>query len=304
MNYMGSFYAFLTAIGFKTNLLTQRVLQEKGAAQIDTYTIYRYAVIPSAIWCLIFVRKPDIAFVLHSPKLLIYFGVIIVLWNLQALLMSLVINSTSSMTLFTTIFNMMLLPLFLAFGTFFNHDKPSLFSIVSIAILLVALLIKPTPHRENLRLSYSKPLYVILLLVFTKACCDTVLQGVGRAALQQIHPVVFLGLFSLPTLAVCALISQFYIRPRTKEASNETAVIKDKRWLAVLLMPMTWFAASIPEAFALAAIPIYTFIAINVVTFGMDTTSDLLHKRIRLSPQTVSFLALVVAGISLSVLSV
>jgi hypothetical protein len=304
MNYMGSFYAFLTAIGFKTNLLTQRLLQEKGASQIDTYTIYRYAVVPSAIWCLIFVRKPDIVFVLHSPKLLIYFGVIIVLWNLQALLMSLVINSTNSMTLFTTIFNMMLLPLFLAFGTFFNHDKPNLFSIVSIVILLVALVIKPTPHKKNLRLSFSKPLYIILLLVFAKACCDTVLQGVGRAALQEIHPVVFLGLFSLPTLTVCAIISQFYIRPRTKKVTNEAAVMKDKQWIAILLMPITWFAASIPEAFALAAIPIYTFISINVITFGMDTTSDVLHKRIRLSTRTVSFLVLVVAGISLSVLSV
>ena len=304
MNYLGSFYAFLTAIGFKTNLLTQRVLQEKGAATIDTYTIYRYALIPSAIWCLIFVRKPDILFVLHSPRLLIYFGIIIVLWNLQSLLMSLVINSTNSMTLFTTIYNMMLLPLFLGFGTLFNHDKPNAFAIISIVILLIALLIKPTPHKKNLRLSFLKPLYIILLLVFAKACCDMVLQGIGRAALQQIHPVVFLGLFSLPTLTVCALISQFYIRPRTKRATNETAVMKDKQWVAILLMPITWFAASIPEAFALAAIPIYTFISINVITFGMDTTSDLVHKRIRFSPQTIGFLALVVAGISLSVLSV
>lgn len=303
MNYLGSLYAFLTAIGFKTNILTQRLLQEKGVAQIDTYTIYRYALVPSVIWCLIFIHKPDINMVLHSPKLLIYFGVIVILWNLQALLMSFVINSTSSMTLFTTIFNMMLLPLFLAFGTFFNHDKPNLFSIISIAILLIALLIKPTPHRENLRLNFSKPLYIILLLVFAKASCDTVLQGVGRAALQEIHPVVFLGLFSLPTLAICALISHFYIRPRTNKARNDTTTMKDKKWIAILLMPVTWFAASIPEAFSLAAIPIYTFISITVITFGMDTASDIMHKRIHLSLRTISFLALVIAGISLSVVS-
>jgi len=299
MNY-GTINAFLTAVGFKTNLLTQRVLQEKGASQIDTYTIYSYALIPSIIWCLIFVRKPDVLFVLHSHKLLIIFGIGIILWNLQAFLMSLVINSTSSMTLFTTIFTMMLLPLFLAFGTFYNHDKPNVLSIISILVLLIALLIKPSPHRENLRSTLSKPLSIVLLLIFAKACCDTVLQGISRTALQEIHPVVFLGLFTLPTLSVCALISKFYIRRRTEE----TAVMKDKRWLAILLMPMTWFIASIPEAFSLAAIPIYTFISITVITFGMDTTSDLLHKRIRLSPRTTSFLVLVVAGISLSVLSV
>ena len=80
--------------------------------------------------------------------------------------------------------------------------------------------------------------------------------------------------------------------------------MKEKQWFAIILMPMTWFAASIPEAFSLAAIPIYTFISINVVTFGMDTVSDLIHKRIRLSAQTIGFIVLVVAGISLSVLSV
>jgi len=127
-----------------------------------------------------------------------------------------------------------------------------------------------------------------------------VLQGVAREALKQIHPAVFLGIFSLPTLVVCALISELFILRRNKE----TAVMKDKQWLAVSLVPVTWFIASIPEAFSLAAIPIYTFISINVITFAMDTGSDVLHKRIRLTPQTIGFIALVAAGISLSVLSV
>jgi hypothetical protein len=300
MNYLGSFYAFLTAIGFKTNVLTQRFLQEKGATQADTYTIYRYAFFPSLIWCLIFVRGPDISLVLHSPKYLVIFGVIIVLWNLQALLISFVINSTSSMVLFTTYFNALLLPLFLGFGTFFNHDNPNFLSILSIVILLVALLTKPTPHRENLRPHLSKPLYIILSLIFAKACCDTVLQGVAREALKQIHPAVFLGFASLPTLIVCAMISKFWFGRR----GEETEVIKNRQSIAILLVPMTWFAASIPESFSLAAIPIYTFVSINVITFVMDTASDVLHKRIRLTPQTIGFMALVVAGISLSVLSV
>lgn len=300
MDYLGSVYAFLTAVGFKVNLLTQRLVQEKGAAPIDTYTIYRYALIPSAIWSLIFVRKEDILFVLHNSELLIIFGVIIVLWNLQALIMSFVINSTSSMVLFSTFFNMMLLPLFLLFGTFYNHDIPNTLSIISIAILIIALSIKPTPHKENLRPHLSKPLYVILLLIFAKACCDAVLQGVGREALQHISPVVFLGEFSFVTLLVCAIISKFYIHRRTPE----TETMKKNRWFVITLMPLTWFLASIPEAFALAAIPIYTFISITVITFGMDTFSDVIHKRIHINFQTISFLLLVVAGISLSVLSV
>lgn len=299
MNY-GPLYAFLTAIGFKTNTLTSRLLQEKGATSVDTYVIYRYALIPSAIWSLIFIRKADLALIFHTPKLLIIFGVIIVLWNLQAYLMALVINSTSSMILLSTIFNMLLLPLFLGFGTFFNHDKPNVFSLSAILILLVALLIKPAPHKKNLRPRLSKPLHVVVLLIFAKASCDTILQGISREAMKQIHPVVFLGAFSLPALSVCWVISRFYIRRRVAE----TSVMRQKQWFAVSLIPLTWFIASIPESFSLAAIPIYVFISISVVTFLMDTFSDVIHKRIHMNLQTISFIGLVLAGISLSVASV
>lgn len=299
MNY-GPLYAFLTAVGFKTNTLTVRFLQEKGAAKLDTYAIYRYALIPSIIWSLIFVRGSDLRLIFQTPELLIIFGIIIVFWNLQAYLRAEITNSTNSMVLFSTIFNILVFPLFLGFGVFFNHDTPNIFSISAILILVLALLIRPTPHKENLRPSLSKSLPIIVLLIFLTAVCDTILQGVSREALKQIHPVVFLGVFSLPTLSVCWIISKFYVRPRVAE----TVVMKQKQWLAVSLIPMTWFAASITEAFSLAAIPIYVFISINVVTFLMDTFSDVIHKRIRLNLQTVSFITLVLAGISLSVISV
>lgn len=300
MNYLGSFYAFLTAIGFETNNLTVRFLQEKGAAKLDTYAIYRYALIPSVIWSLIFIRGADLHRIFHTPELLIIFGVIVIFWNLQGYLRAEMLNSTNSMVLFSTILNILALPLFLVFGTFFNHDKPNLFSLSAIVILLAALLIRPTPHKENLRRSLSKPLYAVILLVFLIACCDAILQGVAREALKQIRPVVFLGAFSMPTLSVCWIISKLYIQRRV----TDTTAIQQRQWLVVSLIPLTWFVASIPEAFSLAAIPIYVFISINVVTFLMDTVSDVIYKRIHLGVQTISFIALVLVGISLSVLSV
>jgi hypothetical protein len=299
MNY-GPLYALLTAVGFKTNTLTVRLLQEKGAARLDTYTIYRYALMPSVIWSLIFVHKADLVLIFHTPKLLIFVGVIIVFWNLQAYLRAQITNSTSSVILFSTIYNILVFPLFLGFGTFFDHDKPNLFSITAILVLLAALLIKPTSHKENVRPRLSKPVHVIVLLIFLIACCDTILQGVAREALKQIQPVVFLGVFSLPTLTVCWIISRFYIQRQ----APESVAMRQKQWLAISLIPMTWFLASIPEAFALAAIPIYVFISINVLTILMDTFSDLIHKRISLSLQTIGFITTVLVGISLSVLSV
>lgn len=300
MNY-GPLYAFLTAIGFKTNVLTVRSLQEKGVSMIDTYTIYRYALIPSVIWSLIFIRRADLKLIFHTPELLVIFGTIIVFWNLQAYVRAQITNSTSSMVLLSTIFNILALPLFFGFGVLFNHDKPNLFSASAILVLLVALLIRPTPHKKNLRPQLSRPLYAMVLLIFLTALCDTILQGVAREALKQLRPVVFLGAFSLPTLAVCWIISKLHGQRRQ---THETSAMRQRQWLAVSLIPMTWFVASVPEAFSLAAIPIYVFISINVVTFLMDTASDVIHKRIRLSFQTVSFMALVLVGISLSVASV
>ncbi len=122
----------------------------------------------------------------------------------------------------------------------------------------------------------------------------------SREALKQLSPVVFLGAFSLPTLSVCWIISTLFVRKRVKE----TAVMKQKQWFAISLMPMTWFAASIPEAFALAAIPIYVYMSIGVLTFLMDTISDVAHKRIHVNLQTISFIVLVLGGISLAILSV
>lgn len=301
MNYSGSFYALLTAVGFKINTLTVRLLQEKGVSIIDTYAIYRFALIPAVIWSLIFIRKSDLDYIFHTPELMIFLGVIVVLWNLQAYLRALITNSTSSMVLLSTLFNIIALPMFFGFGVLLNNDTPNIYSFSAIIILLAALLIKPTPHEKNLRPHLSKPLYAMVLLIFLTACCDTVLQGMGREALKQIRPEVFLGVFSVPTLAVCWIVSKVY---KTKRKAREKEALKQRQWFAISLIPMTWFLASIPEAFALAAIPIYVFLSINVITFLMDTFSDVIHKRIRIDLQTVSFFLLVVAGISFSVISV
>lgn len=299
MNYQGIVYALLRAVGMETVMLTERLLQEKGVAVVDTYAIYRYALIPAIIWSLIFVRIKDLTFIFHTPKLLFIFGTLIVLWNLQALLFNIVVNSTSSMVVFSTIFDILSLPLYLAFGTFINHDAPNAFSLVAIVTLFIALLINPAHHRRNLRPRLSKPLFLIVLIILAKVSCDTINDGITREALKQLHPAVFLGVFAVTTLSACELISWRSVKPRHKGAK----AMKKNHWLA-LLVPMVWFAASIPETFAFAALPIYVVISLGAATFIMDTFSDLIHRRIRLNARTFSFLTLVLTGIGLIAFSV
>ena len=299
MDYQGTIYALLRAVGFKVSNLTKRLLQEKGASEIDTYTIYRYALIPAIVWALIFVRKKDIDFILGSPRLIFLLVAIIVLFNLWAFLKSYVINITSSMVLLTTLYHALTLPLYLLFGTIFNNDIPNTFNIVAISVLLVALLINPAHHKKNVRPRLSRPFAVVALLIVANALCATVLDGASREMLKEINPAVFLGIFGVTTLSVCAVISKFFINPRVKE----TKIMKEKKWLA-LLVPMLWFASSIPEVYAFAALPIYTVISIGTITFGMDAFSDVIHKRIRLNFQTIAFIGLVLAGLGLTILSV
>lgn len=295
----GTLYALLRAVGFKTSGLTIRLLQEKGASEFDTYAIYRFALIPSFLWSLIFVRKEDIVFILNSPRLIIIFSLIIILFNLWAIIKSFVINTTNSMVFYTTLHTALTLPFFLIFGSFFNGDTPNAFSLSAIAVLLVAIFLKPTPHKKNSRSQLSRPFLIIALLILLNAVCSTVLDGISREALKEIHPTVFLGVYSFTTLLVLTIVSKFVVRRRVKESSS----IKRHKLLA-LMVPMIWFAASIPEAFALAALPIYTVVSLGSITFFMDTFSDVIHRRIRFNFQTISFVILVLIGISLSALSV
>lgn len=299
MDYTGTINALLRAVGFKISGLTVRLLQERGASELDTYATFRYALIPSFIWCLVFVRKDDLVFIINSPRLLVIFAMIVLLFNSWAFLKSQVINSTNSMVLYSTLNNALTLPFFLAFGTFFNNDRPNIYSLSAILMLVIAVILKPAPHRKNKRTTLSKPLVLIAFLIILNASCSTVLDGISREALKQIHPTVFLGVYSVTTLSVCAFISRFFIKTDSK---REEVLHKNKG--LVLLAPMLWFVSSIPEAFALAALPIYTVISIGAVTFSMDTFSDVFRKRISLNLRTLSFITLVLLGTYLSVLSI
>ncbi len=298
MNPFSVIFALTQSLGFQIQAFSERRIQEYGASPIRTFALQKYALIPALIWSIIFVRISDIFMVLHTPILLGYFILIALSWNIQSFLFSYLLNTISSMSSTATLWYLLYLPLLLAVGTFFNHDMPGLYSFLGIGILLLAFIIQPTQHEKNIRARFSLPIISIIGFGFITALMNAVNGGMTRQALSMIRPEVFLGIFSILTMALCALWTSF-----VPHSASDTAIFK-KRWLLAASVPLLWFLASIPETYSYAKLPIYTVVSIGAITFLLNTISDLYRNRIKFDFRTVIFIVLVLVGMGLAVYSI
>lgn len=298
MNPIPTLFAFGQAVGFKIQSLTDRYLQEAGVSPISTFALQRFALIPAIVWSLLFVSSGDILHILHSPQLLFFFIAIAMLWNAQSFLASYVLNTISTVSAFSTLENLIYLPLLLIVGIVLNHDIPNIYSIVAILVLVLAFALQPSHHAHNLRPRFSMPLVAITGLVLLCAVLNALNNGLSRELLGMVSPQVFLGVFGILVTALCWVWTSLL-----PHSVASTTVLKTK-WQLAALIPILWFAASIPETFAFAALPIYTVVSIGMVTFALDTASDLFHKRSRFDLRTAVFIALVFAGTGFAAYSV
>ena len=240
MNPLPTILAFGQAIGFKTQALTDRYLQEAGASAVSTFALQRFALIPAVIWSVIFIRTDDILYIFHTPLLLFFILSIAVLWNVQSFLTSYVLNTVSTVSALSTLEYLLYMPLLLLIGTFFNGDIPNAYSIAAIAVLSCAFVVQPSHHAKNLRARFSMPLIAIMGFILLRTSLDAINNGMSREALGMVSPEVFLGAFSVMVTGLCWFWTLFI--PRTPA---DTTVLKKNWWLAATI-PTMWFAASIP----------------------------------------------------------
>lgn len=297
MNLLYALYAFLQEMGFKSQNLTNRRLQELGASSFGTFSLQRYALIPAIIWAIIFVRPDDIRFIVHTPVLFVYMISIAVIWNINACLASYILNKLSCMSSLSTLQYLIHLPMLLLVGTFFNRDIPNALGIIAIVILSSAFILQPTKHEQNLRNHFSLPLIVIIGLVFLQCGLATMNGAMSRESLSMISPEVFLGVFSVLTLVICNIWTSFL-----PQKTEDKKVFRKRFWFAIAI-PILWFGASIPETYATDKLPIYTATSIGILSFILDTVSDLFYKRIRLNFRTGSFIFLVLLGVGFTLYS-
>jgi len=297
MNYIATIFALAQAIGFKFQDLSERRIQEYGASPFATVRLYRYAIIPALLWAVIFVRYDDLTHLFNTPLLIGYFIFIALAWNIQVFLSSYLMNTISSMSALTTLEHLIYLPLLVGVGIFLNHDSFGIYSLGAVVCLLIAFVVQPSQHEINVRSRFSLPIVVIAGLVLLKAIVNAANNGVSREALTVISPEVFLGVFSVITISLCAIWTSFLPRP-----SNSQEIIRKKWWLAAAI-PVLWFVASIPETYGFAKLPIYTVVSIGAITFALDTTSDIYHHRVKLNPRTLIFIVLTLIGMTLAIIS-
>lgn len=290
--------ALCFAVAFKVCNLNERYLQERGVPPLRTFALYRYALIPAIIWSIIFIRPEDINQLLHTPQLLAFLFFMAITWNIQMILTSYVINSINSMSAFTTLQHLIHLPLILLVGTYFNQDIPNIYSILAIVALLAAFILQPTPHVKNTRMKFSLPIVLIIGLVVLQASLDAANGGLYRELLKQIRPEVVIGAFSITTLGLTVLLVPFI-----PKKPKDTAVIR-RKWKWAALIPILWFAGTVPEAYVFAALPLYTGVSIAALSFVMDAVSDLRQHRIHFNLRTAAFMLLVLGGVGLAVYSI
>lgn len=204
--------AIVRAIGFESQSLIGRTLQERGLSPLRTFRLQSYALILGIAWCFIFVHPSDISYILERPALLALMLLIPLVWNVSEFLFYYILNKTNSMSVLATLRSVILLPLLLVFGATFNNDTPSMLSVIAIFVLAFALVLQPTQHEQNKRTRYALPFVVLAGLVITQTVFETLHFGFMRAALQEIDPAVFLGIFSVLTLSLCIFWTNLYIR--------------------------------------------------------------------------------------------
>jgi hypothetical protein len=289
---------FVMGVSFKGYVLTERYLQERGVRPIRTFALQRYALIPGLIWSAIFIRGHDLDHIIHTPHLVAYILLVALGWNVQQFLSSYLVNTVSSMSAFTTLQNLLLFPFTLLVGTFFNHDIPNVYSLAAVAVLMVAFAVQPAQHVDNVRARFAVPLKVIVGLILAQTAIDAFDQGLYRQLLKELSPAVVLGVFSVVTLTVTTAWTSLIPKRQA-----ETEILR-RQWHRSTALPAFWFLGSIPEAYAIAILPIYTSLSISAITFLMDAGSDLIHHRIHLNLRTTAFLLLVLTGIGLAVHSI
>lgn len=284
--------------GFKLHDLAQRRVQELGSSVRATFFLHRWALIPSLIWAAVFVRPEHLAFVWQQPQLLAYLVLIAVSWNLQAFLSVYLLNATEAISFLALVEKLIYLPMLLAVGIVMNGDSPNAWSLISLALLGLALWIQSSHHTRHRATIFRYSVLATLGAIVLRTAIDAVNNGMSREVAQALPVPVFIGLFTVLTLGITAGL--YYCVPRKIAACR---IPKEKRWMAFLI-PAVWFAATIPESYALSALPIYTLVSLGALGFLVDVASDLRNKRIPWNGHTAAFTACTLAGLATAVLSI
>ena len=297
MEYLFIGAAFLQAILFKLWDLKIKKIQDKGADTLTVLHYQKYALIP-ALCLLIITYEPEYLQALISNKLvLIAFFYSAAIWLLHQYIAIYIQGAVSSMIFLNAFRAIIVLPMGLLFGYWFNGDSANIGIMIALFLLAIALYIQPQQKQESKQIFTISIIGAILLSILGTAL-DISNLAAYRYALQNIEATMFLIALALVTGMSIVWI---YCAFRYNTYKQKLPIIDTPFWFLISI-PTVWFIASIPEGFSYSEIPVYVVVIFSAVTFFMDLFSDLKNKRIQPSARTILFSLLILSSIGLSII--
>lgn len=291
---------FLQAVLFKTMQLNARKLQELGVSSYGVMMLQRYAFFPALALLVITYRKEHFELLIQNPSLFLLLGSIAVLWIIGQYCTYLKNNAASSLSFIVAPDALLSLLLVTLFGVVINGDTPGLFAILAVGFLALALVVRPHQDKRNKRPLLRFSILTVVLIIVVSTTAHSLNAALHRDLLQQLMPALWFAVALYTVLATSTLHIAYLFK---KPLPQDITIIKNNIWVAIAI-PALWFIASLPEGFAKAQIPIYTFAALGSISFLMGLISDIRNKRISFDIQTVFYSSLVLISILFATLSV
>jgi hypothetical protein len=224
-------------------------------------------------------------------------------WGIGQFMGYLVLNSASSLSFVYSISSFLEIPVYLAIGILINYDFPNFYILISLALLVAALVLKPSQDKTNKRnlLKYS---ILITIGISLSSIIGHAFDGAFyKNILYIFEPNTILFGISIYILTTSLTLNIIYLLPFFKKPSIEEKLIIKKHFWIEFFIPIIWFIASLPEGYSFANLPLFTLTALNSFSFLIKIISDLKNKRISFNLRTLVFIVTVILSIVFSTLS-
>jgi hypothetical protein len=198
-----------------------------------------------------------------------------------------------SLTVISVLRNAISFPLLLLTGFLINGDRPTSTSFLAVGLLIVAAFLRPSRGTQSKDQILDKP-FTIIGLCLAFVAFVTIKDPIYRAYLLLLHAHPAVAISAYMALS-CGWWRVSTLKTSLPEAfQNPTSSIK-----LLYLLPALWICATIPEALAFRALPVFNMVAVGSITWILTLFSDIYYKRLGLNFSTLVFSTLVLTSVIL-----
>lgn len=297
------FVVFLQSILFAIFHLHIRKLEEKGVSAHAIAGLQRYSLIPAIVLFAFAYKQEYVSMLFADPNSIWWIAGIAFFWGIGQFFTYLILDSASSLSFVYTLSSFLGIPIMLGAGILINGDYPNAYILIALALLVLALILKPSQHKNNVRRLLKYSAIITAGIVFTNSIAHALNGAFYKNILHLLDSSgSFFGI-SLYILISSIVINIIYLLPIFKKPSaEEKSIIKKYSWVAYSI-PFLWLLASLPEGYSFAHIPLFTISALGAFSFLIKLASDLKNKRLAWNAHTAIFTLVVILSIIFSALS-